>query len=221
MPEEKLSLDDFDLDISSTEFELKSTSKPSKQEVIPSSLDEEKNFVRNVLNRLEKNIDRVRTIFANLRYSRIFEVRGNSEREFLDNLERDLEEFATKELEKIQLFYEDFRFMPRSISSYANRYTPLQKEKLRLKATEIEKYQLIFEWEMQEKLFDYLKDFGKLMIELMRLLNQKNSSGDLKVLGYHSQKMFEDAKTASLFVMGEIDNIRREIEKWKMVVSNA
>ncbi|MCX7999485.1 MAG: hypothetical protein N3A69_11140 [Leptospiraceae bacterium] len=222
MPQEGFNLDDFDLDISSTNFELNSSNSKSKEVKIPTNYEDEKNFVKQLLSRLEKNVERVETILTNLKYSRAFELGDESSqnKNSLENTAKELEELGEKELEELKQFLKDFTTMPRAISSYANRYTPVQKEKLRLKPTETEKYQLIFEWEMQEKLFEYLKNFGKLMIELMNLMNQKSSSGDLKVLDYRSQKMFEDAKTASLFAMGEIDQIRREVEKWKMAVSN-
>lgn len=219
MPDDGFSLDDFDLDISSTSFELQTSSKQRVETKPPSTMEEEKKLVKEILSRLEKNLERVQTILTNLRYSRAFEVGDDSAQSLskVEDIAKELGEIGKKELENIYTFFKDFTTLPKAISSYATRYTPIQKEKLRLKPTESEKYQLIFEWEMQEKIFEYLKNFGKLMVELMNLMNQKTSSGDLKVLDYHSQRIFEDAKTASLFAMGEIDQIRREVEKWKAV----
>lgn len=223
MPEEGFNLDDFDLDISSTSSVNLISSSPQKIiSKVPTTIEEEKQFVQQIFSRLEKNLDRVEIILTNLHHSKFFKA-GSEDFEFKDTIlhfEREFEESGKKELEKLKTFFRDFFTAPRAVSSYSNRYTQIRKEKLRLKSSEAEKYQLIFEWEMQEKFLDYLKHLGKLMIEIMNLINQKSSSSTLKVLDYRTQQTLEDVKTSSLFAMGEIDNIRKDIEKWKTAVSN-
>ncbi len=221
-----LNLDDFDLDIQSSVSRSKEPGTSEKPESeskstikIPATRDEERVFIQFVVKELEKNWDRASGVLTNLKNSKVFEITGDpsENHNIMGNLQRDFEQEILHGIDTIVAKYKELTTYPKSISSYSMNYNRAMKDKLQTFVTDRAKLDYILSLEMQATVLNQLNKFGKMMSELMFLINQKTASGTLKTLNHHQQKMFDDAKTSSLFCLGEIDQLRRAIEKWQMV----
>lgn len=221
-----LNLDDFDLDIDSTASSRspvqKSAEKVEKVDTgvkIPAVREEERPFIQYLVKELEKNWNRANGILTNLKNSKVFDLTGDpsENKNIVGNIQRDFEQEILSGIDNILTKFKEITTYPRSVSSYTMNYNRIQKDKLLLAITDRAKLDMILSWEMQSNILNQLKKFGKKMSELMYLINEKASSGLLKTLNPQQQKLFEDAKTSALFCLGEVDTLRRNVEKWQAV----
>ncbi|MCB1177248.1 MAG: hypothetical protein KDK36_06690 [Leptospiraceae bacterium] len=227
MPDSGLNLDEFDLDIESSKSSTskgksspKEDSKPkSNRPEIPKVREEERLFVEYLVKELKKNWDRASGILTNLKNSKVFDITGDpsENKNIIGNLHRDFEQEVFHGVEDISSKFKEITAFPKTITSYSMYYNKSQKDKLLLVGNDRAKLDMILSWEMQSGISNQLKKFGKMMSELMYLINQKSASGLLKSLNPQQHKLFEDAKTSALFCLGEVDALRRLVEKWQAV----
>ncbi len=222
-----LDLDDFDLDIDSSSSVSKSSPRKDSETKekansgvkIPTVREEERAFIQYIVKDLEKNWHRANGVLTNLKNSKVFDITGDpsENKNIIGNIQRDFEQEVLHGIDNILAKYKEITTYPKSISSYTMNYNRVQKDKLLLAVTDRAKLDMILSWEMQSNIVNQLKNFGKKMSELMYLINEKSASGLIKALNPQQQKLFEDAKTSALFCLGEVDSLRRNVEKWQAV----
>lgn len=221
MTEDGLNLDDFDLDIDSSTSSSKSEHKEKEKSgvKIPAVREEERAFIQYIVKELEKNWHRANGVLTNLKNSKVFDITGDpsENKNIIGNIQRDFEQEVLQGIDNILAKFKEITTYPKSISSYTMNYNRIQKDKLLHAITDRAKLDMILSWEMQSNILNQLKNFGKKMSELMYLINEKSASNLIKALNPQQQKLFEDAKTSALFCLGEIDSLRRNVEKWQAV----
>ncbi|MCB1141170.1 MAG: hypothetical protein H7A24_01735 [Leptospiraceae bacterium] len=219
---EGMNLDDFDLNIETT----KSTSGQTKEETVvstgkeiipPTNREEEKLFIQDILKLLLKNWDRINAALTNLKNSKIFDITGDpsENRNIIANIQRDFEQDIYDQIEKLEYKHKEISSHPKSLSFYTLNYTKLQKEVLKGILNDKGKMDQILSWEMQLGFTNFVSKFGKMISELLNLMNMKTTQGHIKALNSAQQQMFEDAKQVSVMCIQDIDIIRRNVEEWK------
>lgn len=218
MPEEGLSFEDFDLNIeSTTETKAVNQEKSKKIEFIaPVTEEEQKQLIQKIRKEIEQNRERFLAIINNLKSSRIFDVSEDApgNRNSVSNIDRDFDEFVIRGLEDLNGRLKEFTQIPKPISYYTNRYSQQKKDKLLTYADEKEKMLFIFAWEIQEEFSVLLKNFDRILTDIMTLINQKGTSVYLNLLNHQGKRLFEDAKASCLYTASEIKELQKTIENW-------
>ncbi|TGL44692.1 LIC_10450 family protein [Leptospira perdikensis] len=160
--------------------------------------------------------ERVTAIIRNLQSSRIFELTGDpsENKNIVGNFAREMESQVFEALDKMVDLHKEMTSYPRPITYYISKAPAEKREEMKFIESDKEKLNRLHLFEMQRHSDTIVKDFKKLSLQLLNILNLKNEI-QVKQLQYANQLMYVDAKNASLYFAQDLDKTILDIEHWK------
>ncbi|MCW7469662.1 LIC_10450 family protein [Leptospira kanakyensis] len=160
--------------------------------------------------------ERVTAIIRNLQSSRIFELTGDpsENKNIVGNFAREMESQVFEALDKMIDLHKEMTSYPRPITYYISKAPAEKREEMKFIESDKEKLNRLHLFEMQRHSDTIVKDFKKLSLQLLNILNLKNEI-QVKQLQYANQLMYVDAKNASLYFAQDLDKTILDIENWK------
>ncbi|MCW7494085.1 hypothetical protein ND861_15670 [Leptospira sp. 2 VSF19] len=160
--------------------------------------------------------ERVTAIIRNLQSSRIFELTGDpsENKNIVGNFAREMEAQVFEAIDKMVDLHKEMTSYPRPITYYISKAPAEKREEMKFIESDKEKLNRLHLFEMQRLSDTIVKDFKKLSLQLLNILNLKNDI-QVKQLQYANQLMYVDAKNASLYFAQDLDKTILDIENWK------
>ncbi|PJZ84971.1 LIC_10450 family protein [Leptospira harrisiae] len=160
--------------------------------------------------------ERVTAIIRNLQSSRIFELTGDpsENKNIVGNFAREMESQVFEAIDKMVDLHKEMTSYPRPITYYISKAPAEKREEMKFIESDKEKLNRLHLFEMQRHSDTIVKDFKKLSLQLLNILNLKNDI-QVKQLQYANQLMYVDAKNASLYFAQDLDKTILDIENWK------
>lgn len=160
--------------------------------------------------------ERVTAIIRNLQSSRIFELTGDpsENKNIVGNFAREMESQVFEAIDKMVDLHKEMTSYPRPITYYISKAPAEKREEMKFIESDKEKLNRLHLFEMQRHSDTIVKDFKKLSLQLLNILNLKNDI-QVKQLQYANQLMYVDAKNASLYFAQDLDQTILDIENWK------
>ncbi|MCG6139240.1 LIC_10450 family protein [Leptospira mtsangambouensis] len=160
--------------------------------------------------------ERVTAIIRNLQSSRIFELTGDpsENKNIVGNFAREMEAQVFEAIDKMVDLHKEMTSYPRPITYYISKAPAEKREEMKFIESDKEKLNRLHLFEMQRLSDIIVKDFKKLSLQLLNILNLKNDI-QVKQLQYANQLMYVDAKNASLYFAQDLDKTILDIEHWK------
>ncbi|PJZ46474.1 LIC_10450 family protein [Leptospira brenneri] len=160
--------------------------------------------------------ERVTAIIRNLQSSRIFELTGDpsENKNIVGNFAREMESQVFESIDKMVDLHKEMTSYPRPITYYISKAPAEKREEMKFIESDKEKLNKLHLFEMQRHSDTIVKDFKKLSLQLLNILNLKNEI-QVKQLQYANQLMYVDAKNASLYFAQDLDKTILDIEHWK------
>ncbi|TGN04773.1 LIC_10450 family protein [Leptospira bandrabouensis] len=160
--------------------------------------------------------ERVTAIIRNLQSSRIFELTGDpsENKNIVGNFAREMEAQVFEAIDKMVDLHKEMTSYPRPITYYISKAPAEKREEMKFIESDKEKLNRLHLFEMQRLSDIIVKDFKKLSLQLLNILNLKNDI-QVKQLQYANQLMYVDAKNASLYFAQDLDKTILDIENWK------
>ncbi|TGK80104.1 hypothetical protein EHQ31_15805 [Leptospira montravelensis] len=160
--------------------------------------------------------ERVTAIIRNLQSSRIFELTGDpsENKNIVGNFAREMEAQVFEAIDKMVDLHKEMTSYPRPITYYISKAPAEKREEMKFIESDKEKLNRLHLYEMQRLSDIIIKDFKKLSLQLLNILNLKNDI-QVKQLQYANQLMYVDAKNASLYFAQDLDKTILDIENWK------
>ncbi|XDD54672.1 hypothetical protein AB3N62_02375 [Leptospira sp. WS4.C2] len=161
--------------------------------------------------------ERVTAIIRNLQSSRIFELTGDpsENKNIVGNFAREMDAQVFEGIDKMVDLHKEMTSYPRPITYYISKAPAEKREEMKLIESDKEKLNRLHLFEMQRLSDIIVKDFKKLSLQLLNILNLK-SDIQVKQLQYANQLMYVDAKNASLYFAQDLDKTILDIEHWKL-----
>lgn len=160
--------------------------------------------------------ERVTAIIRNLQSSRIFELTGDpsENKNIVGNFAREMESQVFEAIDKMIDLHKEMTSYPRPITYYISKAPAEKREEMKFIESDKEKLSRLHLFEMQRHSDTIVRDFKKLSLQLLNILNLKNEI-QVKQLQYANQLMYVDAKNASLYFAQDLDKTILDIEHWK------
>ncbi|TGM52156.1 LIC_10450 family protein [Leptospira vanthielii] len=200
-----------------TETEEKTNAEPNLQ--VGEESNEKTAFqqIEDFIKLLTTYRERVTAIIRNLQSSRIFELTGDpsENKNIVGNFAREMDAQVFEAIDKMVDLHKEMTSYPRPITYYISKAPAEKREEMKLIESDKEKLNRLHLFEMQRLSDIIVKDFKKLSLQLLNILNLK-SDIQVKQLQYANQLMYVDAKNASLYFAQDLDKTILDIEHWKL-----